>query len=231
MEVRILATDWKIQIRGVSNGVLGWNMIWIPWYCKDDLLRQCRCLSASPSKGKSISICCTWRTEGFVPILSSFAEKKLSESNVDSNDDINGHVFEDWFENTLLKNLPQDRKVLIVMDNAKYHSRLSEKTPTLNMNKKTENDMISFITKHHFEIPNQFLRLPPNHCVFIPAEIVWNQLKHHAWHLNIYTSQLAKAVSLKKQEKQKRLSLLPHSFKKQIFDRDCARIKDCGSYR
>ena len=44
--------------------------------------------------------------------------------------------FEDWFENSLLKNLPQDRKVLIVMDNNKYHNRLSEKTPTRSMKKK-----------------------------------------------------------------------------------------------
>ena len=48
---------------------------------------------------------------------------------------MNGDVFEDWLENTLLKNLPQGRKVLIVMDNAKYHSEVSEKTLTVNMKK------------------------------------------------------------------------------------------------
>ena len=71
--------------------------------------------------------------------------------------------FEDWFENSLLKNLPQDRKVLIVMDNNKYHNRLSEKTPTKSMkkNQKTKkktkkNDMISFITKHHIEISSPY---------------------------------------------------------------------------
>ena len=47
---------------------------------------------------------------------------------------MNGDVFEGWFENTLLKNLPQARKVLMEMD--KYHSTLSEKTPTMNVKKK-----------------------------------------------------------------------------------------------
>ena len=63
---------------------------------------------------------------------------------------MNGDVFEDWFENNLLKNLPQARKVLMEMDNAiSYHSRLSEKMPTMSMKKKT-NDMMSFITAHHY---------------------------------------------------------------------------------
>ena len=48
---------------------------------------------------------------------------------------MNGDVFENWFENALLKNLSQDRKVLKVMDNTTYHSRLSEETPTMNMKK------------------------------------------------------------------------------------------------
>ena len=111
------------------------------------------------------------------------------------------------------------------MDNAKYHSRLSEKTPTANIKK---NYMISFMTKHHIEIPSPLpvkhvllekireanilkkyiidsmattavysvLRLPPYHCVFNPIEMVWNKLKHYARHLNIYTSQPAKIIDL-----------------------------------
>ena len=30
----------------------------------------------------------------------------------------------------------------------------------------------------------------------ISIEMVWNQLKHHVWHLNIYTSQPAKVIDL-----------------------------------
>ena len=58
-------------------------------------------------------------------------------------------IFQDRFEKTLQKNLPQDRNVLIVTDKAKYHSRIFQETPTMNMIK---NDMILFMTKHHNEI-------------------------------------------------------------------------------
>ena len=94
-------------------------------------------LLALPGKGKQIAICHAGSTEAFVHNSLLLCEKKkLSQSFAGCHDDINGGVFEDWFENSLLKNLPQDRKVLIVMNNAKYHSRLSEKTPTINMKKR-----------------------------------------------------------------------------------------------
>ena len=38
------------------------------------------------------------------------------------------------------------------MNNAKCHSRLIEKRPTMNMKKK--NDMILFMASHHIEIPS-----------------------------------------------------------------------------
>ena len=40
------------------------------------------------------------------------------------------------------------------------------------------------------------LRLPLYHRVFNPTEMVWNQLKHHARHLNIHTNQPAKVIDL-----------------------------------
>ena len=54
---------------------------------------------------------------------------------------MNGDVFKDWLENTFTKNLPPGRKVFAVMYNTKNHSRLFEKTPTMNM-KKTRYDFI-----------------------------------------------------------------------------------------
>ena len=39
----------------------------------------------------------------------------------DYHDDMSGIVFKDWFENTLTANLPKERKVVVVMDKAKYH--------------------------------------------------------------------------------------------------------------
>ena len=43
-------------------------------------------------------------------------------------DNINGSVFEDWFESTLISNLTRERKVKKVLTNAKCHSRLIEDT-------------------------------------------------------------------------------------------------------
>ena len=108
------------------------------------------------------------------------------------------------------------------MDNTKYHSKLSEKTPTMNM----KNKLYNFILiKHHIEIPlpvkpvllvkireanvinyvidymataagYSVLHLRPYHCVFNPTELVWNHLKHHARHLNFYISEPAKVIDL-----------------------------------
>ena len=46
------------------------------------------------------------------------------------------------------------------MDNAKHYSRLVKKSPTMNMIK---NDMISYMIKHHVEIPL------PLHCYKKPV--------------------------------------------------------------
>ena len=51
---------------------------------------------------------------------------------------MNGTVFENWFQSTLLPNLLKGKKV-VVFDNAKYHNRYVEKAPTMNMKK---NDMM-----------------------------------------------------------------------------------------
>ena len=48
---------------------------------------------------------------------------------------MNGAVFENWFQSTLLPNLPKGKKVVIVLDNAKYQSRFVEKIPTVNIKK------------------------------------------------------------------------------------------------
>ena len=88
-----------------------------------------------PLRGKQILICHARSTKGFVLNSLNLCGQKLSESYADYHGNMNGDVFEDWLENFLLKNLPQNRKVLIVMDSAKYLSRLSEKTPTMNMKK------------------------------------------------------------------------------------------------
>ena len=53
-------------------------------------------------------------------------------SYADYHDDMSRIVFEDQLENTLTVNLPKQKKVMIVMENAKYHSRLIEHEERLN---------------------------------------------------------------------------------------------------
>ena len=70
---------------------------------------------------------------------------------VDYHDGMSGIVFEDWLENTLTANIPKEKKVVVVMENAEYRCRLIEKAPTMNMKK---NEIIAFMSKHHLELPN-----------------------------------------------------------------------------
>ena len=138
---------------------------------------------------------------------------------------MNGEVFESWFQEKLLPNLPKDEKVCIVLDNAKYHCRLSEKTPSMSMRK---NEMINFMNKHCIRIPepvptkpvllklikdaniqkkyiidsmaesagHTVLRLPPYHCMLNPIEMVWSQLKQKCRRENIYTNEPSKVLDL-----------------------------------
>ena len=64
---------------------------------------------------------------------------------------MNETVFEDWSENTLTANLPKERKVVVVMDSAKYHCRFIEKAPAMSTKK---GEMIAVMSKHDIEIPN-----------------------------------------------------------------------------
>ena len=51
----------------------------------------------------------------------------------------------------LTVNLPKERKLVVVMDSAKYQCRFTEKAPTVNMEK---GEMIAVMSKHDIEIPN-----------------------------------------------------------------------------
>ena len=62
-------------------------------------------LSAPSLNGKRIVICHAGSTKNFVSNSLLLCEEMLSESHADFQDDMNGDIFEDWFENTLLKNL------------------------------------------------------------------------------------------------------------------------------
>ena len=69
----------------------------------------------------------------------------------DYHDEIYGGVFEDWFESTLIPNLPKRRKGVIVKDNAKYHSRIIKKTLIVNIK---NHEMIAYMSKYDIEMPS-----------------------------------------------------------------------------
>ena len=53
-------------------------------------------------------------------------------------------------------NLPEERKVVVVMEIAKYYSRFIEKASTMNMKK---DEMIAFMSKYEIEILNPIMLL------------------------------------------------------------------------
>ena len=63
---------------------------------------------------------------------------------------MNNDVFETWFDNKLLPNLPGDRNTLIELGNAKFYCRLVGKTPAVKMRK---NGLIEFMKKYNITIP------------------------------------------------------------------------------
>ena len=93
---------------------------------------------------KSVLICHAVSNERFVNGALFLCGKKLSESSVDYHNDMNGKVFEDWFDNLLLPKLPKEKNAVIVMNNPKYQSRLVEKAPSINVKKY---DMITFAVR------------------------------------------------------------------------------------
>ena len=169
-------------------------------------------------------ICHDCSEEGFVPNSLLLCGKDFAKSYADYHEAMIGAVFENWFRNTLLPNLPKGRKVSIVFDNAKYHSRLMERSPFMMNTRKDK--MIAFMKKHDISIPEHVpvkavllerirqagiqkecvidkmskeagfvvLRLPPYHCVLNPIEMVWGQMKYHVRHLNIFTGQSGKLI-------------------------------------
>ena len=116
---------------------------------------------------------------------------------------MNHDTFRKWFEEQFLPNIPA--RSLIIMDNASYHSKISNKAPTYSRRK---NEIIDWLSENNIahdpsltkselmeickchkekqkyvidEIANvhghKILRLPPYHCEFNPIELIWGQVK------------------------------------------------------
>lgn len=160
-------------------------------------------LDAPVSRGKRIIILHAGSEKGWIaqPLLSA---KNVKCSSLDYHEDMTSSLFEEWFCNTLLPNLPESS--VIVMDNAPYHSRQQNKVPTKSNNKKDIKEFLEannvyyeehYTKKQLLEVMNTkeylkdyyvdnrakeaghtILRLPPYHCIFNPIELIWAQLKN-----------------------------------------------------
>lgn len=90
-------------------------------------------------------------------MASSFSSTSISTERLylhlfaDYHYDMNRKVFQDWCENVLQPKLPKERNLVIAIDNAKYHSRLVERTPSINMKK---DDLIKYMIKQNIDVPN-----------------------------------------------------------------------------
>ncbi len=125
--------------------------------------------------------------------------------NDDYHKEMNSAVFEDWVQNKLLKYLPP--KSVIVMDNASYHSRISNKVPN---NSWRKNEIIQWLENNgetietdclkidllekvrKLDIKKKYfvdellrakghivLRLPAYHCDLNAIEKIWAEMKKY----------------------------------------------------
>lgn len=139
----------------------------------------------------------------------TFLAKKSSG---DYHEEMDGPLFEKWFREQLIPNIPQ--KTVVVMDNASYHSRKQEKIPNNSWTKPniknwlTEKDFYfedDYLKDELLDVVNTFrgefdkyiidevakeaniilLRLPPYHCELNPIELVWSDVKRYIAKNNI----------------------------------------------
>lgn len=156
-------------------------------------------LTAPSGKGKRLIVLHIGSDDGFVEDgLLVFESKKTT----DYHEEMNAQVFEEWFK----KILPcLEENSVIVLDNASYHTRKAEKTPTtatkkadiqvwlsskdipyqqdivkaelLNLVRENRNQDQYVVDEMAKDLNRTVLRLPPYHCELNPIELIWAQIK------------------------------------------------------
>jgi transposase len=206
------------------------------WYDSHDVLKKgitdgsSKCvLNTPPSRGKRIIILAAGSENGWVEGSLLLSAKNIKDCSADYHQDMDGALFESWFQNQLLPNIPQNS--VIVMDNAKYHSRHLIKKPSqatrkdeiLNFmashniavpQKNTKKDLLEILKNH--DISQQYvvdetakerghtvLRLPPYYCVLNPIELIWSSLNRGIRQSNVAPNLSAAVVELIRQEVKK----------------------------
>jgi transposase len=132
---------------------------------------------------------------------------KSTRKTGDYHGQMNFELFEKWFEEKLLPNIP--KQSIIVMDNASYHNRLSEDSPPTKRSSKIriksflekkgvscDDDLLKAelieilekinptpiyaLDKMAKKLGHTVIRTPPYHPELQPIEICWGIVKNHA---------------------------------------------------
>jgi hypothetical protein len=90
-------------------------------------------LDVKPGTGKRIIILHAGSKFGWVPNGFLLSAKAIKDANLDYHEDMSVNLFYNWFKDTLLANIEPNS--VIVLDNASYHSVMSEKIPNSNSKK------------------------------------------------------------------------------------------------
>jgi transposase len=164
-----------------------------------------KCALNTPcSRGKRVIILHAGSKDGFVSNALLLSAKNITKSSADYHEDMTADLFEKWFVEQLLPNIPPNS--VIVMDNASYHSRILNKIPNNNTKK---DEILKFMQLKNITVPKKIpvkkelirmiksrnfkneyvidticsrhghtlLRLPPYYCIFNPIEMVWGTVK------------------------------------------------------
>ncbi|XP_076064272.1 uncharacterized protein LOC143038655 [Oratosquilla oratoria] len=153
-------------------------------------------------KGAKFIIVHAGGEDGFVPGALFIKESKDCDKD-DYQDSLNSECFRSWFQNQLLPNI--SHQSLIIMDNASYHSKLTNRAPSRNSKKceviewlthnnidhdqsQTRSELLQLAALHKdkemYEIDqialengHKVVRLPAYHCTFNPLELIWVKVK------------------------------------------------------
>lgn len=180
------------------------------WYDTHDIAKKgwsdqsAKCLvNAPPNRGKRIIILHVGNENGFLPNCLLLSAKNILSCSADYHQDMTSALFEKWFEEQLIPNLPPN--AVIVMDNAPYHSRQTEIIPKAKARKGVistfldqmgvsypptalKKDLLALLKglniKPNYvvdEMATAFghtvIRLPPYYCTFNPIELIWSHIK------------------------------------------------------
>lgn len=164
--------------------------------------KQANGIKQPTGKGSRLIILHAGSRNGFVDNAELVFQAK---NDGDYHNQMNSAVFEKWFREQLLPNIPPSS--VIVMDNAAYHSMLLERQPNTNWRKMDIKDWVVKkgahpsdelskaelleLARNYFgvkkyvidtlaaEAGHRVVRLPPYHCQYNPIELIWAQVKSY----------------------------------------------------